>query len=357
MGEIQQNGKDTNGDSRGKEMPMNRLRLSTGMILEEQKAPNVVSRISYASTGHLDFPKPLQSTGGRTTSTQVRLKRQGFTPVAREASANFVVKSIRRGTEEWQDLIKPFVADLAFKSLMKPRYLSKPRFQAYECHAAVLFVDLSGYSKITAALAPKGAHAISNEVNAYLGRLLQIVNAYGGDVVKFAGDAVLIVWEGTEEELEMNVLSAAVCVMEMQRKEGRYEIEGTDLVFHIHCGLACGVLDSEVFQTKHTANMQSLYHSVGGEPVDEVGELVDFARAGEVCVSRDSLDYLEGHGEFRNVDDLATDARILSRLNPTSDVLELIDNHVVQILAARLSIRDSAIEEGFIHTSVLQLLR
>lgn len=337
---------------------VNRLRVSTGSIQEERPTlPGNVSRSTFASTGHVDLPGPLSWSSGRTRSTQVRLKRQGFTPVAREASANFVVKSIRRGTGEWHDLIKPFVADLAFRSLVKPRYFSKPRFQAYECHAAVLFVDLSGYSRITAALATKGAHAISNAVNAYLGRLLQIVQAYGGDVLKFAGDAVLICWEGTEEELEMNVLSAAVCVMELQRKEGRYEIEGTDLVFQIHCGLACGVLESEVFQTKHTSNMQTLFHSVGGAPVDEIGELVDFARSGQVCVSRDCLDYLERYGEFRNVGDMETEGRIMSRLNLPSDVLEDVDNHVVKILTARLSLRDSAIEEEFIHPSVLQLLR
>lgn len=384
MGKIEQNRKNTSGGTRGNDInpsgrnngqpkavsppstqapqfqSMNRLRVSTGSILEchPETPKNDVSRHNYASTGQLDFPpKPSKSMGGRTVSTTVRLERQGFTPVGRETSANFVVKSIRRGTDEWRDLVKPFVADLAFRSLVKPRYMSKPRFQAYDCHAAVLFVDLSGYSKITAALANKGAHAISNEVNAYLGRLLQIVHAYGGDVVKFAGDAVLLCWEGTEEELEMNVLSAAVCVMELQRKEGRHEIDGTDLAFQIHCGLACGLLESEVFQTRHTANMQSLYHSVGGEPLDEIGELVDLAAAGEVCVSRDCLDFLESHGEFRNVDDLTTDARILTRLNPTSDVLEKIDNHVVQILTARLSVRDGAIEEEFIHPSVLQLLR
>uniref|UniRef100_A0A7S3P845 Guanylate cyclase domain-containing protein n=1 Tax=Amphora coffeiformis TaxID=265554 RepID=A0A7S3P845_9STRA len=333
---------------------MSRLRVSTGSI-QEKRAKVPIPPIKFGSTGHFDLIGPL-SPSGRTRSTAVRLQRQGFTPVSRDTSANFVVKSIRRGTEEWHDIVKPFVADLAFRSLVKPRYLSKPRFQAYECHAAVLFVDLSGYSKITAALSTKGAHAVSNVVNAYLGRLLLIVNAYGGDVVKFAGDAVLICWEGTEEELEMNVLSAAVCVMELQRKEGRYEIEGTDLAFQIHCGLACGVLESEVFQTKHTANMQALFHSVGGAPVDEIGELVDFAKAGEVCVSRDCLDYLETHGEFRNVDDKDTDGRIMTRLNLNSEVLEEVDDHVVKILSARLSLRDSAIEEDFIHPSVLQLL-
>ena len=248
------------------------------------------------------------------------------------------------------------VADLAFQSLVKPRFYSTPHFRPYECHAAVLFIDLSGYSHITTELAPRGAHAISNEVNAYLHQLLQIVHARGGDVVKFAGDAVLVVWSGTEDELPLNVLSAAVCVMDMQKRAGKHYIADSDLVFRIHCGLACGVLESEVFQAINTTHMQKLYHSVGGDPIDEIGELVEMAAAGEVCVSRDCLDYLEEYGEFRNVDDTLSDARILTRLRMKTTILEKIDDHATKMLTARLNLRDSDIEEDFIHPNVLKLL-
>jgi class 3 adenylate cyclase len=79
-----------------------------------------------------------------------------------------------------------------------------------------LFVDLSGYSRIAAAIAHKGAHALSSVVNNYLSRLLDIVRDHGGDVVKFAGDAVLVVWQGEEKDVELNVMCAAQCVVRPQ---------------------------------------------------------------------------------------------------------------------------------------------
>lgn len=207
---------------------------------------------------------PPKRLSGRTESTQNLLRRQGFTALQRMGSVKFAVRSTRRGSHDWQSLISPFVADLAFRSLVRARHFAEPHFRPYLCHAAVLFVDLSGYSRITSALAHNGAHAVSAVVNAYLEQLLHIIRRFGGDVVKFAGDAVLVVWEGTKEELAMNVLAAAECVVTLQRDAGVHPIEGTDLKFRIHCGLACGELDSEVFEAPTHVNMQRLYHSVGG---------------------------------------------------------------------------------------------
>jgi hypothetical protein len=55
------------------------------------------------------------------------------------------MRSINKGSIEWKDLIKPFVSDLVFMSLVPRRYhQTKVSFRPYTCHAVVLFVDLSG---------------------------------------------------------------------------------------------------------------------------------------------------------------------------------------------------------------------
>jgi class 3 adenylate cyclase len=103
------------------------------------------------------------------------------------------VQSIHRGSEQWDKLLQPFVSDLVFQSIASRKYDNVLTFRPYTCHAAVLFVDLSGYSKITAAILSKGAHVLSASVNAYLTRLLEIIYDHGGDVLTFAGDALLAV--------------------------------------------------------------------------------------------------------------------------------------------------------------------
>ena len=294
--------------------------------------------------------------GGRTISTAVRLRRQGFT-ASRSGGTDFAVRSIRRGSDDWQILIKPFVADLAFRSLVSRRYQSEVSFRPYNCFSAVLFIDLSSYSKITAAIAHRGAHTLSNMVNAYLSRILKIVHNHGGDAVKFAGDAVLVVWEGAESEVGINLLCAAKCAMEIQEKAGFYPVEGTSLAFRVHCGLCCGPLESEIFVAPTHNNMQRLYHSVGGESLYEISELVDLAKAGQVCISANCLDYLGGRPQLEDVQaESVLQAKILTGLTLEPDDLEAMELHTESILADRMLRRNKKIEEDFIHPSVLRFL-
>jgi class 3 adenylate cyclase len=267
------------------------------------------------------------------------------------------VRSIDRGSETWRALIKPFVSDLVFASLVpRHHHQTEVRFRPYTCHAAVLFVDLSGYSRIAAAIAHKGAHALSSVVNRYLSRLLDIVRNHGGDVVKFAGDAVLVVWQGEEKDIEINVLCAAQCVVELQKQAGWHPVEGTSLIFKIHCGLTCGPVESEVFEAPTHAHMQRLYHAVGGDALAEISELVDLAKAGETCLSDECAEHLgDFRGRYTDLPDSAG-AKLLTTLHLEEADLERIENHIETTLIERLLRRNMAVEEEFIHPGVLALL-
>lgn len=290
--------------------------------------------------------------GERTISTSQRLKRQGFVSIR----SNFAMKSIRRGSDEWNTLLRPFVSDLTFRSLEYRRFQSEVNFRPYTCHAVVLFVDLSNYSKITAEIAYKGAHAISAVVNDYLSRLLDIVKLYGGDVVKFAGDAVLIVWEGLKEDIENNLLLASKCVLDMQDKEGAYVVDAKkSLYFRIHCGLCVGLLESEIFNAPNHVNMQKYFHSVSGESLIEIGDLVDIAKAGEICLSMECVEILGNRGTYRNIVD-RDDCMLLMNVNIDNATNQTIGLYLEQVLSDRLVRRNKRIEEDFIHPNVLRLL-
>ncbi|KAL9542771.1 hypothetical protein PS6_009636 [Mucor atramentarius] len=62
----------------------------------------------------------------------------------------------------------------------------------------VLMVDVVGFSTLTTLAQAKGdsgAEAIAMEIGAYMGECIQIIEFYGGDVVKFLGDAVLVCFQ------------------------------------------------------------------------------------------------------------------------------------------------------------------
>jgi class 3 adenylate cyclase len=68
--------------------------------------------------------------------------------------------------------------------------------------AAVLFADISGFTPLTEALAQRGAEGpeeMTGLLNAYFSRLIVAIEAEGGEVVKFSGDALTALFPATAE--------------------------------------------------------------------------------------------------------------------------------------------------------------
>ena len=184
---------------------------------------------------------------------------------------------------------------------------------------------------------------------------MDIVHKWGGDVVKFAGDAILVVWEGNSEDLELNVVCSAKCALELQKRAGEHSVEGTHHKFKIHSGLCCGDLESEVFESPTHENMQRLYHYVGGETMAEIGDLVDYAKAGETAASNRVINFLRrNHAPVCNPIAEVEDAMLLEDIHFGDHVS--FEQHVTMLLEDRRARRDRSIEEEFIHPSVLNLL-
>src|SRR5215510_11384829 len=85
--------------------------------------------------------------------------------------------------------------------LIRRRFAKSPeplRAAEYEAlEAGVLLADISGFTRLTEQLVrgdPRGVEKVSIALNDYFGRWINIISEYGGDVVKFAGDALLAVW-------------------------------------------------------------------------------------------------------------------------------------------------------------------
>jgi adenylate cyclase 10 len=62
---------------------------------------------------------------------------------------------------------------------------------------AVLFADISGFTTLGEACAKKGIRG--NEelafcINRYMEGLVKNIGKYGGDIIKFVGDALIVMW-------------------------------------------------------------------------------------------------------------------------------------------------------------------
>src|SRR5512132_4680098 len=84
---------------------------------------------------------------------------------------------------------------------------------AEEMQASILFADISGFTILTEQLAergPVGVEMLARILNEYFGQLIDIIHDYGGDVVKFAGDAVIAVWHIVADDVTAGGTGAAV---------------------------------------------------------------------------------------------------------------------------------------------------
>ncbi|MCO4768970.1 MAG: AAA family ATPase [Deltaproteobacteria bacterium] len=96
-----------------------------------------------------------------------------------------------------------------------------------EQKAALMFADISGFSLLAESLAETyGDHASDRLVsilNAQFGRWIDLVAEHAGEVVKFAGDAIVAIWPVQDDSpgaLRDAVLAAGRCALAVSRTEG-----------------------------------------------------------------------------------------------------------------------------------------
>jgi ABC-type oligopeptide transport system substrate-binding subunit/class 3 adenylate cyclase len=156
--------------------------------------------------------------------------------------------------------------------------------------AAVLFADISGFTAMTERLAqrgPAGAEELTRLLNAYFGQLIDFVTDYGGDVVKFAGDALIALWptegggEGDgDEDLATVTRRAAQCSLVVQQHLHAYEaMDGV----YLSLRLALGAGEVTVI---HLGGVFGRWDFVvTGEPFTQAWEAEHLAQPGDIVLS------------------------------------------------------------------------
>lgn len=123
--------------------------------------------------------------------------------------------------------------------LARPEPLTEPLHEIFL--AAVLFADISGFTRLSERLAekgPEGAEELSRILNDYFGRLIERIHGHGGDVVKFAGDALLAVWRAdSDQHLQSNAAEAARCALALEEAvRGYHTPDGQELMLKVGLG-------------------------------------------------------------------------------------------------------------------------
>ena len=206
--------------------------------------------------------------------------------------------------------------------------------------ACVLFADISGFTPLCESCAKQGARGVevlTSHLNEYFGRMINLILNHGGDIVKFAGDALVAIFPTSDiRGLGYSCLLASQCALAMQEHLHQYDADGCLLTLHI--GIGAGEIAGIV--VGGVANRVEFL--IAGEPMDQVAACEAAAKSGEVFISYEaatlikpcidvSVDQPSKKGTKKKKVDLSTinaqapgqDSPLIFRLDKVTDPIPL----------------------------------
>ncbi|HNN93433.1 MAG TPA: AAA family ATPase [Pseudomonadota bacterium] len=119
-------------------------------------------------------------------------------------------------------------------------------------YAAVLFADISGFTRLTERLCREGemgVELLASTLNAYFGLVIDVIHEHGGEVVRFAGDGLIAVWSTEShttpraDQSRLRSEQAACCALRVQAMLAEVQpVYGISMVMRIGIGIGAGIL-------------------------------------------------------------------------------------------------------------------
>ncbi|XP_054443540.1 adenylate cyclase type 10 [Pteronotus mesoamericanus] len=189
---------------------------------------------------------------------------------------------MKRQQEELQDRtiirIAAHLPDLIVYGDFSPQRPSVDYFDG-----VLMFVDISGFTAMTekfstAMYMDRGAEQLVEILNHYISAMVEKVLIFGGDILKFAGDALLALWKVERKQLKNIITVVVKCSLEIHGLFGTQESEGLDI--RVKIGLAAGHITMLVFGDETRS-----FFLVTGQAVDDVRLAQNMAQMNDVILS------------------------------------------------------------------------
>jgi class 3 adenylate cyclase len=177
---------------------------------------------------------------------------------------------------------------------------------------------------------PTGVETLARILNEYFGQLIDIIHDYGGDVVKFAGDAVIAVWpivpdlptadspaSVSRADQWQWTMRAAECAIEVHRRLTNYKVENANL--YLKLAISMGKIGSA-----HVGGVFNRWEFlITGTPLVELGIANNLAQAGEILVTPSAWKLIRNDSnaepmEFELKEAIAQGGRLESLNKPSS---------------------------------------
>ena len=153
--------------------------------------------------------------------------------------------------------------------------------------AAVLFADVSGFAPLTEALAQKGSEGpeeLTRLLNGYFSRMIAIIEAGGGEVVKFSGDALTAVFRAETESLGTATRRAWQTATAMQAAMTEFATLTTS-VGPVALGMKIGIGAGDLLSAQVGGGQGHWEYVIAGDPLGQVAQAEHQAQRGEIILS------------------------------------------------------------------------
>ncbi len=188
-----------------------------------------------------------------------------------------------------------FISNTLLKNLVSGR--TALNHQASKYDAAVLFADVSGFTKLTEKLAEQygkeqavGAEHLTFMLSDYFDHLISVVLDHNGDVIKFAGDAMLILFPCEDHALALKRATSCGVAMQRVARDVSARILEQD---NVELSLKVAVSYGEIVGLVLGGVLDRWEYAVVSRAISEVGRLGDSARSNDVLISAESLSKID----------------------------------------------------------------
>jgi class 3 adenylate cyclase/tetratricopeptide (TPR) repeat protein len=172
-----------------------------------------------------------------------------------------------------------------------------PTARRRELEGTLAFVDISGFTAMSERLAEKGksgAEELTDVMDLVFARLLDVAYGFGGGLLKFGGDALLLFFSA--EEHAGRACDAAYGMRRALRELGRLQTSVGPVTLKMHVGVHSDTYDFFLVGETHRELL------LAGPGVTRTVEMEGGAEAGEILVSEETTATLPARlfGEAKN---------------------------------------------------------
>ncbi len=166
-----------------------------------------------------------------------------------------------------------------------PQLLAEPTARQFP--AVVLFSDIFGFTNLSEMLSktgPTGAEELTHLINQYFTEMIRISYAHHGQVVKFSGDALTILFQAENSSTTKAVRRAGECALAMQAKMSDFSSLVTSQE-QASLSMKVGISAGEILECSAGGVLGRWEYFVAGPPLVQVAMAEHHAQPGQIIFS------------------------------------------------------------------------